>query len=36
VILDERLATICRIRDGKISLIETFLSDVSNMDAFFK
>lgn len=33
--LDERLATICRVRDGKISFIETFLSDVERMDAFF-
>jgi ketosteroid isomerase-like protein len=33
--LDERLTTVCRIRDGKIVLIETFLSDVEKMDAFF-
>jgi ketosteroid isomerase-like protein len=33
--LDERLATVCRVRDGKISSIETFLSDVEGMDAFF-
>jgi ketosteroid isomerase-like protein len=33
--LDERLATVCRVRDGKIAQIETFLSDVEGMDAFF-
>ena len=33
--LDERLATVCRLRDGKIASIETFLSDVEHMDAFF-
>ena len=34
--LDERLATVCRVRDGRIAFIETFLSDVNGMDAFFR
>lgn len=34
-ILDEYLATVCRLRDGKIAAIETFLSDVDGMNAFF-
>ncbi|SFO48152.1 nuclear transport factor 2 family protein [Sphingomonas sp. OK281] len=35
VMLDERLATICRVQGDKITSIETFLSDVDNMNAFF-
>ncbi|GAB1538632.1 nuclear transport factor 2 family protein [Scytonema sp. NUACC21] len=34
-ILDEYLATVCRLRDGRIAAIETFLSDVDGMNAFF-
>ena len=34
-ILDEYLATVCRLKDGKIAAIETFLSDVEGMNAFF-
>ncbi|MBW4442043.1 MAG: nuclear transport factor 2 family protein [Plectolyngbya sp. WJT66-NPBG17] len=34
-ILDEHLATVCRLKDGKIAAIETFLSDVDAMNAFF-
>ncbi|MFF1699976.1 nuclear transport factor 2 family protein [Streptomyces sp. NPDC058257] len=34
-VLDEYLATVCRLRDGKIASIETYLSDVSGMNAFF-
>jgi ketosteroid isomerase-like protein len=34
-ILDEHLATVCRLKDGKIAAIETFLSDVDGMNAFF-
>lgn len=34
-VLDEYLATVCRLRDGKIANIETYLSDVSGMNAFF-
>jgi ketosteroid isomerase-like protein len=34
-ILDEHLATICQLKDGKIAAIETFLSDVDGMNAFF-
>ena len=33
--LDEHLATVCYLRDGKIAAIETFLSDVPGMNAFF-
>ena len=35
IVLDEHLATVCQIRDGKISRIDTYLSDVGMMDAFF-
>ncbi|WP_037577756.1 nuclear transport factor 2 family protein [Phaeacidiphilus oryzae] len=35
VVLDEYLATVCRLRDGRIAGIETYLSDVAGMDAFF-
>nr|WP_247690546.1 hypothetical protein [Streptomyces sp. B15] len=34
-VLDEYLATVCRLRDGRIASIETYLSDVPGMDAFF-
>jgi ketosteroid isomerase-like protein len=34
-ILDEHLATVCFLRDGKIAAIETYLSDVAGMNAFF-
>ncbi|WP_411123532.1 nuclear transport factor 2 family protein [Streptomyces sp. x-19] len=33
--LDEHLSTVCRLRDGKIASIETYLSDVAGMNAFF-
>jgi len=33
--LDEKLATVCRLRDGLIGEIETFLSDVPGMNRFF-
>jgi len=35
LILDEHLATVCIIRDGKISKIETYLSDIDGLNAFF-
>jgi uncharacterized protein len=35
LVLDEYLATVCTISDGKISKIETYLSDVDGMNAFF-
>ncbi|MEV0277997.1 nuclear transport factor 2 family protein [Streptomyces sp. NPDC050610] len=35
VVLDEYLATVCFLRDGRISAIETYLSDVTGMNAFF-
>ncbi|MBD1913219.1 MULTISPECIES: nuclear transport factor 2 family protein [unclassified Leptolyngbya] len=34
-ILDEHLATVCQLKKGKIAAIETFLSDVDGMNAFF-
>lgn len=34
-VLDEHLATVCRLEDGRISEIETFLSDEPGMNAFF-
>ncbi len=34
-VLDEYLATVCRLKDARIAEIETFLSDVDSMDAFF-
>jgi ketosteroid isomerase-like protein len=33
--LDEYLSTVCRLRDGRIASIETYLSDVPGMNAFF-
>lgn len=33
--LDEHLATVCRLREGQIFEVETFLSDVPGMDRFF-
>lgn len=33
--LDEHLATVCTLRDGKIARIETYLSDLPGMNAFF-
>lgn len=35
LVLDEYLATVCTITDGTISKIETYLSDVAGMNAFF-
>ena len=32
--LDEHLATVCRLREGRIAEIETFLSDVPGMNRF--
>lgn len=34
-VLDEHLSTVCRLRDGRIAEIETYLSDVAGMNAFF-
>ncbi|MFG3259956.1 nuclear transport factor 2 family protein [Streptomyces sp. NPDC048172] len=34
-VLDEHLATVCRLRDGRIASVETYLSDVPGMNAFF-
>ena len=35
LVLDEHLATVCAIVDGRIGRIETYLSDVDGMNAFF-
>jgi ketosteroid isomerase-like protein len=35
LVLDEHLATVCGFRAGKISRIDSFLSDVPMADAFF-
>lgn len=35
LVLDEHLATVCNLRDGKIAAIETYLSDLPGMNAFF-
>jgi hypothetical protein len=35
VVLDEHLATVCRLRDGRIVEVETYLDDVDGMNAFF-
>ncbi|MGW8377943.1 nuclear transport factor 2 family protein [Streptomyces sp. ODS28] len=34
-VLDEHLSTVCTLRNGKIARIETYLSDVAGMNAFF-
>ncbi|GAA2253540.1 hypothetical protein GCM10010145_21670 [Streptomyces ruber] len=34
-VLDQHLATVCRLRNGKVESIETYLSDVDGMNAFF-
>ena len=36
LILDEYLATVCTIYNDKISKIETYVSDVDGVNAFFK
>lgn len=35
LVLDEHLATVCSLRDGKIFRIDSYLSDVEMMNAFF-
>lgn len=35
VVLDEYLATVCFLRDGKIAAVETYVSDLPGMNAFF-
>ena len=34
-VLDQHLATVLSIRDGKVSAIDTYLSDVDMVNAFF-
>jgi hypothetical protein len=34
-ILDEHLATVCRLREYKISSIDTYLSDIEMVNSFF-
>ena len=36
LILDEHLATVCTIYNGKITKIETYVSDVDGVNTFFK
>lgn len=35
LVLDEHLATVMTIRDGKISVIDTYLSNIDMLNAFF-
>ncbi len=35
LVLDEHLATVCRLHNGRIAAIETYLSDLPGMNAFF-
>ncbi len=35
LVLDEHLATVCILRNGKIAAIDTYLSDVDGVNAFF-
>ncbi len=35
LILDEHLATVCSLRDGKIFAINSYLSDIDMVNAFF-
>ena len=35
VALDEHLCNVCPVRDGKISSIDTYVSDVEMLNAFF-
>lgn len=35
LVLDEYLSTVCQVRDGKISAIDTYLSDLKGFNAFF-
>lgn len=35
LVLDEHLATVCTLAEGKIVEIETYLSDLDMMNAFF-
>jgi uncharacterized protein len=34
-VLDEYLVSVCQFKDSKIAAIETFLSDIDGMNAFF-
>jgi uncharacterized protein len=35
IVLDEHLCNVCRIRDGKITTIDTYVSDVEMINTFF-
>ncbi len=35
LVLDEHLATVCSVRDGKITRIDTYLSNVDMVNTFF-
>jgi hypothetical protein len=34
-ILDEYLTTVCTLRDGKIARLDTYISDIPMVDAYF-
>jgi len=34
-VLDEQVAIVCRLKNGKITEIKTFFSDVDGMNVFF-
>ena len=34
-LLDEHLTTVCTLRDGKISRLDTYISDIPMVDAYF-
>jgi uncharacterized protein len=34
-ILDEYLTTVCTLRDGKIARLDTYISDIAMVDAYF-
>jgi len=35
LILDEHIATVCQVRDGKIFAIDTYVSDIAMLNDFF-
>ncbi|WP_183557441.1 nuclear transport factor 2 family protein [Mucilaginibacter sp. SP1R1] len=35
LVLDEQVAIVCEIKDGKIAVMTTYLSDVAGINAFF-
>jgi uncharacterized protein len=35
LVLDEHLVIVCTVTDGRISAVETYLSDIDGMNAYF-